>query len=244
MQNNGLPVDRSRSLLHRANQAFFFVGGFGVASWAPLVPLLKARLGVAEDVLGLLLLCIGVGSLVTMPFAGVLAGHFGCRRVIAVDSLVFAALLVALARVDNIVLAVPTLLLFGSSMGIIDVTINIHAVRVEQLLKRRVMSGMHALWSVGGFMGAGLFGVWLALGARLRAIFARGQECARGQGARRAARHRRLCRGGRGYILPRRGRCHGLVGRVSHRGARDGHVSCGHGLRCLFCGDASHAALG
>ena len=70
----------------------------------------------------------------------------------------------ALARVDNIVLAVPTLLLFGSSMGIIDVTINIHAVRVEQLLKRRVMSGMHALWSVGGFMGAGLFGVWMALG--------------------------------------------------------------------------------
>ena len=164
MQNNGLPVDRSRSLLHRANQAFFFVGGFGVASWAPLVPLLKARLGVAEDVLGLLLLCIGVGSLVTMPFAGVLAGHFGCRRVIAVDSLAFAALLVALARVDNIVLAVPTLLLFGSSMGIIDVTINIHAVRVEQLLKRCVMSGMHALWSVGGFMGAGLFGVWMALG--------------------------------------------------------------------------------
>ena len=164
MQNNSLPVEYSRSLLHRANQAFFFVGGFGVASWAPLVPLLKARLGVAEDVLGLLLLCIGVGSLVTMPFAGVLAGHFGCRRVIAVDSLVFAALLVALARVDNIVLAVPTLLLFGSSMGIIDVTINIHAVRVEQLLKRRVMSGMHALWSVGGFMGAGLFGVWMALG--------------------------------------------------------------------------------
>ncbi len=164
MKVDTLPVDRSRSLLHRANQAFFFVGGFGTASWAPLVPLLKARLGVADDVLGLLLLCIGIGSLVTMPFAGALAGRFGCRRVIAVDSLVFASLLAALAMVDSIYLAMPALLAFGSAMGIIDVTVNIHAVRVEQLLKKRVMSGMHALWSVGGFMGAGLFGVWMALG--------------------------------------------------------------------------------
>lgn len=164
MENNDLPVERSRSLLHRANQAFFFVGGFGTASWAPLVPLLKERLAVEEDMLGLLLLCIGVGSLLTMPLAGSLAGRFGCRRVIAVDSLVFAGLLLLLAWVDRIYLAVPALLAFGASMGIIDVTVNIHAVRVEQLLKKRVMSGMHALWSVGGFLGAGLFGVWMMLG--------------------------------------------------------------------------------
>ena len=39
-----------------ATRAIFFVGGFGAASWAPLVPLLKARLGIAEDVLGMLLI--------------------------------------------------------------------------------------------------------------------------------------------------------------------------------------------
>ena len=164
MQNNSLPVEYSRSLLHRANQAFFFVGGFGTASWAPLVPLLKARLDVAEDVLGLLLLCIGIGSLLTMPIAGFLAGRFGCRRVLAVDSVVFAALLILLAVVGDIHFAVPALLAFGAAMGILDVTVNIHAVRVEQLLKKRLMSGMHALWSMGGFLGAGLFTVWHSLG--------------------------------------------------------------------------------
>ena len=164
MQNDSLPVEYSRGLLHRANQAFFFVGGFGTASWAPLVPLLKARLDVAEDVLGLLLLCIGIGSLLTMPIAGFLAGRFGCRRVLAVDSLVFAALLILLAVVGDIHFAVPALLAFGAAMGILDVTVNIHAVRVEQLLKKRLMSGMHALWSMGGFLGAGLFTVWHSLG--------------------------------------------------------------------------------
>ena len=164
MQNDSLPVEYSRGLLHRANQAFFFIGGFGTASWAPLVPLLKARLDVAEDVLGLLLLCIGIGSLLTMPIAGFLAGRFGCRRVLAVDSLVFAALLILLAVVGDIHFAVPALLAFGAAMGILDVTVNIHAVRVEQLLKKRLMSGMHALWSMGGFLGAGLFTVWHSLG--------------------------------------------------------------------------------
>ncbi len=151
MQHNDLPVEHSRSLLHRANQAFFFVGGFGTASWAPLVPLLKARLGVAEDVLGLLLLCIGVGSLLTMPIAGFLAGRFGCRRVLAVDSLVFAALLLSLAAVGDICLAVPALLAFGAAMGILDVTVNIHAVRVEQLLKKRVyrrLAILACLWDL------------------------------------------------------------------------------------------------
>lgn len=164
MQNDSLPVEYSRGLLHRANQAFFFVGGFGTASWAPLVPLLKARLDVAEDVLGLLLLCIGIGSLLTMPITGFLAGRFGCRRVLAVDSVVFAALLILLAVVGDIHFAVPALLAFGAAMGILDVTVNIHAVRVEQLLKKRLMSGMHALWSMGGFLGAGLFTVWHSLG--------------------------------------------------------------------------------
>lgn len=164
MQNDSLPVEYSRGLLHRANQAFFFVGGFGTASWAPLVPLLKARLDVAEDVLGLLLLCIGIGSLLTMPITGFLAGRFGCRRVLAVDSVVFAALLILLAVVGDIHFAVPAFLAFGAAMGILDVTVNIHAVRVEQLLKKRLMSGMHALWSMGGFLGAGLFTVWHSLG--------------------------------------------------------------------------------
>src|SRR5271155_4053388 len=58
----------------------FFVAGFGTAAWAPLVPFAKARAAIDEGALGLLLLCLGVGSIVTMPLAGALAARFGCRR--------------------------------------------------------------------------------------------------------------------------------------------------------------------
>ena len=144
-----------------STRALFFIGGFGAASWAPLVPLLRERLAIGEDVLGMLLLCIGIGSLLTMPLSGAAAVRFGCRRTLTVAAAAFALLLLVLCQVDNMVLAVVFLLIFGAMMGCIDVVVNIQAVLVEKAAKRRLMSGMHALWSVGGFIGAGLFGIWV-----------------------------------------------------------------------------------
>ena len=144
-----------------ATRAVFFIGGFGAASWAPLVPLLRQRLAIGEDILGLLLLCIGIGSLLTMPLSGAAAVRLGCRKVLTFASLAFALLLFLLSQVSDILLAIPVLLLFGAIMGCIDVVANVQAVIVEKAAGKRLMSGMHGLWSVGGFAGAGLFGVWV-----------------------------------------------------------------------------------
>ncbi len=146
-----------------AARAFFFIGGFGTATWAPLVPLLRERLMVGDDVLGMLLLCIGVGSLLTMPLSGALAMRLGCRRVVMTASILFAAILLLVSCVDALSLAVPIVLIFGAVMGCIDVVVNIVAVVVEKGIGRRIMSGMHAFWSLGGFAGAGLYGVWVGL---------------------------------------------------------------------------------
>ena len=146
-----------------AARAFFFIGGFGTATGAPLVPLLRERLMVGDDVLGMLLLCIGVGSLLTMPLSGALAMRLGCRRVVMTASILFAAILLLVSCVDALSLAVPIVLIFGAVMGCIDVVVNIVAVLVEKGIGRRIMSGMHAFWSLGGFAGAGLYGVWVGL---------------------------------------------------------------------------------
>ncbi|EEQ47570.1 MFS transporter [Selenomonas flueggei] len=146
-----------------ATRAFFFIGGFGTATWAPLVPLLRERLMVGDDVLGMLLLCIGVGSLLTMPLSGALAMRLGCRRVVMTAAILFAVILLLVSCVDALVLAVPAVLIFGAVMGCIDVVVNIVAVLVEKGIGRRIMSGMHAFWSLGGFVGAGLYGVWVGL---------------------------------------------------------------------------------
>lgn len=60
----------------------FFIAGLGMAAWAPLVPFAKARIGLNDASLGLLLLCIGIGSMPAMPLTGVLTAKWGCRAVI------------------------------------------------------------------------------------------------------------------------------------------------------------------
>ena len=140
----------------------YLVLGVGVSSWAALVPYAKARLGLDEAVLGMLLLCVGVGSLLSMPFTGLISGRFGCRKVILVSGFIFLAMLPLLASVESIWLMALCLFLFGASIGMMDVSLTIQAVFVEQAAGRAMMSGFHCLYSVGGICGAG--GMALLLG--------------------------------------------------------------------------------
>ena len=147
-----------------AAKALFFVGGFGCASWAPMVPMLKARLALTEDVLGMLLLCVGIGSLLTMPLSGAAAGQWGCRRVLVTTGIFYGMVLVLLSMVQSVYMLVPLVLLLGAFMGTVDVVVNVLAVIVEKKSGKRLMSGMHAFWSIGGFAGAGIFSIWLSAG--------------------------------------------------------------------------------
>lgn len=143
----------------------FFIAGFGLAAWAPLVPYAKARIGLDEGTLGLLLLCLGLGSIIAMPLAGALAARFGCRRVLIVSTLLVCLCLPLLATVSSLALFIATLFVFGASLGALDCTINIQAIIVERASGKTMMSGFHGLFSLGGIAGAaGVSGV-LALGA-------------------------------------------------------------------------------
>ena len=143
----------------------FFVAGFGMAAWAPLVPFAKARAEIDERALGLLLLCLGVGSIVTMPLAGALAARFGCRRVVLVSTVFLCLTLPLLAVVSNPIPLAAALLAFGASLGAIDVTMNIQAIIVQRASGRSMMSGFHGLFSLGGIVGAACVTALLGVGA-------------------------------------------------------------------------------
>lgn len=144
---------------HRAvagTRWIFFLAGFAISAWAPLVPIVKSRLNLSESLLGLLLLCVGLGSVVTMPIAGGLAARFGCRNVTRIAaSILLVGLLVVVAAPNAVVLGLA-LFLMGAGMGTVDVVMNIQAVMVERDSERPMMSGFHALFSIGGIAGAGL----------------------------------------------------------------------------------------
>jgi MFS family permease len=143
----------------------FFITGFAMAAWAPLVPFAKARSGMNDGVLGLLLLCLGIGSIVTMPLAGALTARMGCRRVIIVSTLIVCLALPILAQASSLPLLVAALLLFGAGLGALDVSMNIQAIIVERASGYPMMSGFHGLFSVGGIVGAAGVTALLSAGA-------------------------------------------------------------------------------
>jgi len=149
----------------RATRVVFFITGFGNSAWAALVPFAKARADISDGALGLLLLCLGVGSIVTMPISGACAAKFGCRRVMVAAALVIAATLPFLTTFSAFPSLVVTLMLFGAGIGAIDVAMNIQAIIVERASGRSMMSGFHGLFSLGGIAGAGGMAVLLSSGA-------------------------------------------------------------------------------
>jgi predicted MFS family arabinose efflux permease len=143
----------------------FFIAGFGMAAWAPLVPFAQARTGLDAGSLGLLLLCLGGGSIIAMPLAGALSARFGCRMVLIVASLVICLTLPLLATISSFLLLASVLIAFGAGVGSVDCAVNIQAVIVERASGRTMMSGFHGLFSVGGITGAGGVSALLTIGA-------------------------------------------------------------------------------
>jgi predicted MFS family arabinose efflux permease len=144
----------------------FLTAGLAMSAWAPLVPFAKERLALGEGPLGLLLLCLGAGSLLAMPLTGALAARFGCRAVV-----LWSALLVCLALPGLALAATPlqlglVLFIFGASLGTMDVAMNVQAVIVEKACGGALMSGFHGMFSVGGVAGAGGMALllWLGIG--------------------------------------------------------------------------------
>lgn len=147
-----------------ATRIIFFIAGFATASWAALVPFVKTNTGANDAMLGLLLLCFGVGALVAMPLTGALAAKFGCRRLMVTSTIGFCLILPLLPAISHVSILIAGLLLFGIGIGLTDCAMNIQAVIVDKASDKPIMSGFHGFYSVGGIAGAGAMSAILLLG--------------------------------------------------------------------------------
>jgi predicted MFS family arabinose efflux permease len=153
----------------RATRMTFFISGLAMASWAPMVPYARARLALDDADLGLVLLAFGGGSMLSMPLVGWLANRYGNDRVIGVAGALMCLALPMLAVVPTVATLAIALLFFGAMLGAVDVAMNAHAVEVERMHGRAVMSGFHGLFSLGGLAGAAAMSAMLACGFPLLA---------------------------------------------------------------------------
>ncbi|MBK1896670.1 MFS transporter [Chryseobacterium paridis] len=159
-----MKIDPKIKKAKTATQLIFLVCGLGIASWAPMVPLAKDRLGLNEADLGLLLLLLGGGALLMMPLSGMMINKIGSRKVIAISVLLSALLLPWLLIISDIYVMGAILFAFGCSIGTIDVAMNAHGVQVQNEYGKPIMSSLHGLFSVGGLFGSLGLGFLMKLG--------------------------------------------------------------------------------
>lgn len=147
------------SRVRAAATAFFAFDGFIFATWAVRIPAVKAATGASPAELGVALLGVSGGAILTMALSGLLCRQFGAVRVLICGSawLSLAVLLPALAR-SALALGLG-LVVFGIGYGCVNVAANTVAVDVVAVLRRPVMPSFHGAWSLGGLAGAAVGGL-------------------------------------------------------------------------------------
>ncbi|WP_207460284.1 MFS transporter [Azospirillum sp. SYSU D00513] len=203
--------DAAPRAARRATCLLFLMCGIALSSWAPMVPIVKARLGLEEGELGLILLALGSGGMAMMPMTGALIERFGSRLTLLVAGIAAAVALPLLTMAPSGPALAAVLFLFGGAVGVVDVAMNAQAVLVEARYGRPLMSSFHGLFSVGGLVGA--LGMSALVGTGLAPL-----ACGLGVGALVAAitltQHRDVlgpdrdaprAAGGPVFVLPRGG---------------------------------------
>ncbi len=147
-----------------SNRNAFLVLGMVEASWAPMIPYIKDRFNLNESDLGLLLLCLGLGSFCALPLVGYLCAKIGCKKLVYISGIIMALSLCSVSISFNLYLCAVMLFIFGMCTIGIDIGANVNGVMVETKLKRPLMSGFHGGYSLGTLVGAGFVSLLLSFG--------------------------------------------------------------------------------
>ena len=143
------PLARSASLPFAANGVLY-------GTWAARIPEIQERAGLSEGELGLALLGLAVGLVVSASMAGPLVSRLGPHRVTLAALVAFASVVVGPGLAAGFWGLAGVLVLVGLASGLLDVSMNAWAADVEGALEAEVLGACHGMFSLGGMVGAGL----------------------------------------------------------------------------------------
>ena len=142
--------------------AVFTIAGAAVTFWAVHIPYVENKLGITPATIGALLLVLGAGALTAAQLIGPLIDRVGSKTATFASGILMGLMLFLPGLASNEWILGVCLFLLGVSIGATDVAMNAHAVEVEKAYNRPIFSAFHAMWSLGGLLGATLGGLALA----------------------------------------------------------------------------------
>jgi fucose permease len=134
----------------------FALFGLVMGSWAGRIPALAERVHVSHSALSMVLLCGGVGALMSFPVSSFLMGKFGARKSLLISGLALLAVLVSIGIAPTVSRLMMAVLMLGITASTYDVAMNSAASKREKKTGKSEMSMLHGLACGGGLVGATL----------------------------------------------------------------------------------------
>ncbi|HAV35762.1 MAG TPA: MFS transporter [Massilia sp.] len=134
----------------------FTLFGVIMGSWAGRIPAMAARLNISHSSLSMVLLCGGIGALLSFPVSSFLMGRFGARRTMLYSGLALLAVLVSIGIAPTVPAVMGAVLMLGITASTYDVAMNAAASKREKATGKSEMSMLHGLACAGGLAGATL----------------------------------------------------------------------------------------
>lgn len=143
----------------------YAASGIAFASWVARLPAIRDGLGLTPGNVGLLLLCMTLGSFLSVSASGLIVLRLGSRRTIRTGS-IMVGLGLAVAGFGTSVLVSPLatglgLAIIGLGAASWNTASNVEGAAVERAVGRHIMPRLHGSFSIGTVAGAGL-GAWAA----------------------------------------------------------------------------------
>jgi len=151
---------RSSSVLvlaqHYSLPLVFALFGLIMGSWAGRIPALAAGVNVSHAALSMVLLCGGLGAVVSYPISSFMMRRFGARKTVLAAGLALLCVLVAIGMAPDVSRLMMAVLMLGITASTFDVAMNSAAARREKESGKSEMSRLHGLCCAGGLVGATL----------------------------------------------------------------------------------------
>ena len=150
---SALPLAQSQQF---ALPVLFALFGLIMGSWAGRIPAIAERIQLSHAALSMVLLCGGVGAVLSFPVSSFLMGRFGARKLALGAGMALLAVLVAIGLAPTLPRLMLAVLMLGLAASTFDVAINSAATRREKQTGKAGLSTLHGICCAGGLAGATL----------------------------------------------------------------------------------------
>jgi MFS family permease len=150
----------------------FGLNGMVLGAWGARIPAIQDGLDTGAGGIAFGLAGLAAGALIAMPTTGRLVSRHGSRAIVRISVAALGLALILPAAMPTVALLTAATFLMGLANGSLDVSMNAQGVEIERAAGRQILSSIHAAFSFGGLLGAGIGALAAALDVGAVANFA------------------------------------------------------------------------